>query len=66
MSALGAKSCQNQSKPAENTVNFPKKRAPKARARKGLNQSDFGPKFSKIEFSKFRRGMGGVPQTKKN
>ena len=71
MSALGAISCQNQSKLAENTVNFLKKRAPKARAKKnGLNQSDFGPKSSKIEFSNFRGGGGGggggVPSDEKN
>ena len=68
MSALGAKSCQNQSKPAENTVNFPKKRAPKAPAKKTTKSVRFWSKILQNRIFKISEGGwggGGSPQTKK-
>ena len=69
MSALGAKSCQNQSKPAENTVNFPKKRAPKARAKKWSKSVRFWSKILQNRIFKISEGGwggGGVPSDEKN
>ena len=59
MSALDAKSCQNQSKPAENTINFPEKRAPKARAKKIVQISQILVQNPpKSDFQNFGGGMG--------
>ena len=65
MSALGAKSCQNQSKHAENTVNLLKKRAPKARAKKMVKINQILVKNPpKSNFQNFGGGMGGFASTK--